>query len=156
MKEVKDNKEVYKKWWFWVIILLIGLTTFFCQGQVQEDNKKEIKYITHYEWNLTDSKIDSIIPGDEYKYVVLGVENESKDLKSGEYILKTNDNKYASFVIYVTDEYYEKPSEIPDKYTFNMVQGYDNSEVILNLKIGQYLYLCQGYNGQGKIYVNSK
>lgn len=148
--------KIYKKWWFWVgIILIIALI-----APTTETKKEEtMNYLTKYTWDLKDTKTDKVVfynGEEEYKYVVLGIENNNKDLKSGEYIFKTNDNSKASFMIYVTDEYYEKPSEIPEKYMYEMVQGFDNSEVTLNLKSGQYLYLCQNYNGQGKIYVNAK
>lgn len=150
-----EKKPIYKKWWFWLIIILV-IGSIIGGGT----SKNSTMYITKYEWNLKDTKKDKIVFDDgtekEYKYVVLGVENKNNDLKSGEYILKTNDNSKASFMIFITNEYYETVSEIPDEYGFDMVQGFNNLEAEINVKSGQYLYLCQNYNGQGKIYVNAK
>ena len=150
-----EKKAIYKKWWFWliIIILIIGILG---GGKKQEEKM----YITNYEWNLKDTKKDIAVFDDglekEYKYIVLGVENQKNDLEAGTYILKTNNNSQASFMIFITNEFYENASKIPDTYNFDMVQGLDNSEIEISLNKGQFLYLCQNYNGQGKIYVDKK
>lgn len=138
-------KQIYKKWWFWLIIILI-------LGGIGSTMKvePETKYISKYEWNLNDTKTE-----EDSKYVVLSVENEDGDLESGEYTIKTNDNNKASFVIIITDKYYESIKEIPGTYD-GMVQGFDNSEYTATLNKGNYLYLIQGTNGQGKVIVTKK
>lgn len=147
------NKKIFKKWWFGVIIVLVIGFIFGPKENIKGEN-----YILSYTWNLKDTKIDTTIPFDdgtveEYKYVVLGIENNQKDLKSGKYEISTNENPKATFMIYITNEYYEKPSEIPDTYEFDMVQGFDSSKITVQLEKGQFLYLCQNYNGQGNISV---
>lgn len=145
-------KKITKKWWFWalVILLVMGFGA----------SLKKDKYITKYEWKDKDTKTDTVEFDDgskeEYKYIVLGVENKDKDLESGEYIIKTKDSKKASFMIYVTNEYYENAEDIPDTYTFDMVQGYGVEETTVKLEKGQYLFLLQNYNGEGKVTVNKK
>lgn len=150
-----EKKTIYKKWWVWLIIIIV--VGSIAGGRMK---KADITHITKYEWNLKDTKKDKIVFDDgtekEYRYVVLGVENKNNDLKAGEYEISTNENPKTTFMIYITNEYYEKPSEIPDTYEFDMVQGFDSSKITVQLEKGQYLYLCQNYNGQGKIYVNAK
>lgn len=156
---MKENKEkvskFYEKWWFWIIIVVI-LVAILGGGSMETKNvstnteTSQTQYKNNYEWNLKDTKTNN-----DYKYVVLGVENENGDLESGEYLIKTNNNSKASFVIYVTDQYYEKDTDIPDDYD-GMVQGFDKSECSVNLIKGQYLYLIQNSNGQGKVIVTKK
>ena len=145
-------KEIYKKWWFWVIVVLIV-------GAMIGGTHNKVIYRTKYEWNLKDTKISEIkfdnADIEKFKYVVLGVENKESDLESGEYIVKTNDNSQASFIIYVTNKFYEDTSTLPEPY-LGIVQGFDNSELTVELEKGQYLYLLQNPNGQGKVYVNKK
>lgn len=147
-------KMILDKPWVWIILVI-----FIIIIGVNMNRTKTNKYITKYEWNLKDCK-NSEMKFDnedikEFKFVVLGVENKDKDLESGEYIIKTNDNSKASFVIYITNEYYEKISDLPEPY-YGMVQGFDKSEFNIKLEKGQYLYLLQNPNGQGKLYVNKK
>ena len=80
---------------------------------------------------------------------------EEADLETGEYIIKTNDNSQASFIVYVTDEFYEDVSNLPEPY-FGIIQGFDNSELTVKLEKGQYLYLLQNSNGQGKALIEKK
>lgn len=147
-----EKKTIYKKWWVWLIIIIV--VGSIAGGRMK---KADITHITKYEWNLKDTKKDKIVFDDgtekEYRYVVLGVENKNNDLKAGEYEISTNENPKATFMIYITNEYYEKPSEIPDTYEFDMVQGFDSSKITVQLEKGQFLYLCQNYNGQGNISV---
>ena len=119
---IQEKKSVYTKWWFWVIIILIlgGI------GSTMNVEPK-IQYISKYEWNLKDTKTEA-----DNKYVVLGVENSNGDLEAGEYLIKTNDNSKASFVIIIADKYYETLEEIPGTYD-GMVQGFDKSEYIATL-----------------------
>ena len=147
------EKKLYQKWWFWVIVAV--LIVFGIIGIIMENSEKvstEMKtdYISKYEWKLKDTKTEDL-----NKYVVLEVENKNGDLESGDYIIKTNDNPKASFTIIVTDQYYEKIADIPGTYD-GMVQGFDESEYEVNLSKGQYLYLIQGTNGQGKVIVTKK
>lgn len=167
---VKEKKETYKKYWFWIIIGIlfilgiIGVTMEKTEqietNQVKTNEVKSQSYITGYEWKLKDTKIGQATFNNgstkNYKYIVLGVENQDNDLESGEYIIKTNDNSKASFMIYITNNYYENIEDISENYYEGMVQGFDKSEISVKLKKGQYLYLCQNYNGQGKVFVNKK
>lgn len=128
-----EKKIIYKKWWVWLIIIIaVGS---IAGGRMK---KADITHITKYEWNLKDTKKDKIVFDDgtekEYRYVVLGVENKNNDLKAGEYVLKTNENSQALFMIFITNEYYETVSEIPDEYDFDMVQGLNNLETEIDLK----------------------
>lgn len=145
-------KKTYKKWWFWIIVVLI-------LGSIAGGKYNNSKYKTKYEWNLKDTRTSEIEfdNGDieTFKYVVLGVENQETDLETGEYIVKTNDNSQASFMIYVTNEFYEDVSGLPEPY-LGIVQGFDNSELTVKLEKGQYMYLLQNSNGQGKVYINKK
>lgn len=153
-------KKYYQKWWFWLIaaLLILGIIGGAME-KTEETNVEVEKYISKYEWNLKDTKIGEAKYDDgtseDYKYVVLGVENKDGDLEAGEYIIKTNDNSKASFMIYITDQYYEKDSDIPNTYD-GMVQGFDKSEYSAKLTKGQYLYLVQNSNGQGKVIVTKK
>ena len=126
----------------------------------KENTEPTTKYIKKYEWNIKDAKInnDHILNDKDYKYVILGVENQNGDLESGEYIIKTNGNKKASFMIYITNEYYESDSDIPETYgAFTaMVQGINNSDYTATLNKGQYLYLVQNANEEGKVIVTKK
>lgn len=135
--------KIYKKWWFWVIIVLVVVA-------ILGGNKTETKYKTSYQWDYKTAIVE-----EDYKYIILGVENQDNDLEAGEYNIKTNDNSQASFMIYITDKVYEKTTDIPEPY-FGMVQGFDKSELNVKLEKGQYLYIIQNPNGQGKVYVEKK
>ena len=145
-------KEIYKKWWFWAIVVLIV-------GSIAGGKYNKSIYKTKYEWNLKDTKTSEIKydngTTETFKYIVLGVENQEADLETGEYIIKTNDNSQASFIVYVTDEFYEDVSNLPEPY-FGIIQGFDNSELTVKLEKGQYLYLLQNSNGQGKALIEKK
>ena len=143
-------KNIIKKWWFWLIIILILGSII---GGINKDNinvKESNIYNSKYEWNYKDAKTEEL-----NKFVVLGIENQNGDLEAGEYTIKTNNNKEASFTIIITNQYYEKISEIPGTYD-GIVQGFDNSEYSTKLIKGQYLYLIQASNGQGKAIVTKK
>ena len=145
-------KEIYKKWWFWIIMVLIV-------GSIAGGKYNKSIYKTKYEWNLKDTKTSETKydNGDieTFKYVVLGVENQVNDLESGEYIIKTNDNSQASFIVYITNEFYKDISNLPEPY-LGMVQGFDKSSLEIKLEKGQYIYLLQNSNGQGKALVEKK
>lgn len=162
------KNEFYRKKWFWILMSFILILA--CIGGIQEKtketNKQEdtqfidnFKYIMKYQWNIKDAKDGIMVFDDgtkeEYKYVILGVENVEGDLQSGEYVIKTNDNPKASFVVYVVDKYYDSDLDIPNAYE-GIVQGFNHSEITVKLNKGQYLYLVQHYNGQGLVYVNKK
>lgn len=143
-------KNIIKKWWFWLIIILILGSII---GGINKDNinvKESNIYNSKYEWNYKDAKTEEL-----NKFVVLGIENQNGDLEAGEYTIKTNNNKEASFTIIITNQYYEKISEIPGTYD-GIVQGFDNSEYSTKLIKGQYMYLIQASNGQGKAIVTKK
>lgn len=145
-------KKFYQKWWFWtiIVVLLVAGIIGGTMEETEKTNSNQTHYKTKYEWDLKDAKTNN-----DYKYVVLGIENKDGDLESGEYLIKTNDNSKASFVIYITDQYYESDLEIPNTYD-GMVQGFDKSEYTATLEKGQYLYLVQHSNGQGKVIVTKK
>lgn len=164
-----------KKWWFWVIIIII-IALVSPEGQkneetinknskvetskAEEQKTEEISYETSFDWNSKNTKVTTMEFNngdiDNYTYAVLGIENKKGDLKAGEYTIKTNDNQKSSFLIYVTDKYYENPNDIEETYYYDMIQGLSNSETTVNVTKGQYLYICQSCNGEGKVYVNLK
>lgn len=149
--------KIYKRWWFWLIIVLVIAFIGSRQGMKQKESSSP--YISSYEWNLEDAKtsyLESDLGGsDPYKYVVLGVENKDKDLQAGEYTIKTNSNTKATFMIYIVDTYYKDAKDLPEPYA-DMVQGWDSSTATIKLNKGQYLYLVQSTNGEGKVFVEKK
>ena len=151
-------KDIYKKWWFWVIVVvLLGLII----GGQNKRNSQNSPYINKYEWSLNDVKTTEMVydNGDieNVSYVVLGVENKDKDLQAGEYTIKTAGDSNATFIIYVTDTYYEDAKDLPEPYT-DMVQGYNNSTAEIKANKGQYIYLVKGSTGSdnGKVILEKK
>lgn len=151
-------KDIYKKWWFWVIVVvLLGLII----GGQNKRNSQNSPYINKYEWSLNDVKTTEIVydNGDieNVSYVVLGVENKDKDLQAGEYTVKTAGDNNSTFIIYVTDKFYEDAKDLPEPYT-DMIQGYNNSTVDIKLNKGQYIYLVKSSTGSenGKVILEKK
>lgn len=151
-------KDIYKKWWFWVIILvIIGLIA----GGQQKKQANNSPYITNYEWTQTDAKYSEMMYDtgeiESMPYVVLGCENKDKDLQAGEYTVRTSGDDKATFVIYVTDKYYEDAKDLPEPYT-DMVQGFNNNTVDIKLNKGQYIYFVKGSTGSNaaKVIIEKK
>lgn len=154
------DKKIYQKKWFIpivVILFILGIIGIITE-QKESTMDSSVHYINSYEWKLKDTKETKIKfnNGDEEmcKYVVIGVENKSNDLESGKYVIQTNDNKEASFMIYVSSTIEE--NIIPEDDYVGMVQGFDHSKVDVELKKGQYLYIVQNYNKQGKVLITKK
>lgn len=153
-------KDIYKKWWFWVIILaIIGLIAGGQQKRNQETNNSP--YISKYEWTQTDAKYSEIMYDtgeiESMPYVVLGCENKDKDLQAGEYEVRTSGDNAATFIIYVTDKYYDDAKDLPEPYT-DMVQGFNNSTADIKLNKGQYIYFVKGSTGSddAKVIIEKK
>lgn len=153
-------KDIYKKWWFWVIVIIILGAIIGGQNKKTETKEENNSpYITKYEWNISDTKTFDFTysNGDteQMRYVVLGVENKDKDLQVGEYNIKTDGVDKSSFIIYVTDKYYENANDLPEPYT-DMVQ--DTNSSVVKLEKGQYLYLVKASTGSdnGKVFVEKK
>lgn len=154
-------KDIYKKWWFWLIILVIIGLIAGGQQKRQEKEANNSPYITKYEWTQNDVKYSEIMYDNgetEYPaYVVLGCENKDKDLQAGEYTIRTSGDDKATFIIYITDEFYEDAKDLPEPYT-DMVQGFNNSTADVKLNKGQYIYLVKGSTGSdnGKVVIERK
>lgn len=138
-------KNVIKKWWFWLIVILVIGVIVGSQGRKAENKSP---YVTKYEWNNENSYVHyaefdngSTIP---VHYVILEVENKEGDLQAGEYKVKAPKEE-SIFLLTKTDKKYENFEELP-AYDI-MLPNLDKTEDTITLEKGQYLYIEKNSTG---------
>lgn len=146
--------NLIKKWWFWLIVVLIA-AILFCSLRPKEESNNS-PYISKYEWNMSNTQTyeaDFDLDKETLHYVLLEVETKEGDLQAGEYKVRTDGSDKSTFLINVTDKKYDDLNELPLDI---MVQ--DNSPETIKVEKGQYVYIVKGTTGtdNGKVFLEKQ
>ena len=146
--------KLVKKWWFWLIVVLVAVI-LFCSPRPKEESNNS-PYISRYEWNMSNTQTyeaDFDLDKETLHYVVLEVETKENDLQAGEYKVRTDGSDKSTFLINVTDKKYDDLNELPLDI---MVQ--DNSPETIKVEKGQYVYIVKGTTGtdNGKVFLEKQ
>ena len=146
--------KLVKKWWFWLIVVLVA-AILFCSPRPKEESNNS-PYISKYEWNMNNTQTyeaDFDLDKETLHYVLLEIENKEGDLQAGEYKVRTDGSNNSTFLINVTDKKYDDLNELPLDI---MVQ--DNSPETIKVDKGQYVYIVKGTTGtdNGKVFLEKQ
>lgn len=148
-----DKKPVYKKWWFWLIVIGLFFIIIGSQGgtdvqnKVQDDDSKLMSEVEWTNWGNDNSN-------QQYK-IAVEVEGYQGDIiQSGNYKITQTNTAYDKFTeriynIYVSNKNYEDFEDVQLTDYVGSIGGpqYEN-ELSVSLEKGQYVYVSLVQGGQ--------